>query len=71
MRHEKSSRIDQKKCLELKAKIPFLDVRHPTRPAGATEMLQVVLFMPAASFVAALRASGTDGVFVRPFIEHD
>ena len=59
------------KWLELRAKIPFLDVGHPTRPAGATEMLQVVLFMPVASLVAALRANGTDGVFVRPFIENE
>ena len=67
----KNLRESIRKWLELKAKIPFLDVGHPTRPAGATEMLHVVLFMPAASLVAALRASGTDGVFVRPFIEHD
>ena len=59
------------KWLELQAKVPFLDVQQPTRVAGATEQLQVVVFLAASSLTLALRASGTDGVFVRPFFEND
>ena len=34
-------------------------------------MLQVVVFMADTSLISALRASGTDGVFVRPFIKNE
>ena len=60
-----------KKWLELRSKIAFMDVSQPTRPAGSTDSLQAIVFMPANSLVPALRASGLDGVFVRPFIEND
>ena len=60
-----------KKWLELRAKISFLDVSNPTRPAGATDSLQSIVYLPASSLITALRSSGLDGVFVRPFIESD
>ena len=59
-----------KKWLELRA-IFFLDVSNPTRPAGATDNLQSIVYLPASSLITALRSSGLDGVFVRPFIESD
>ena len=60
-----------RKLLDLRKTISFLDVSQPTRPAGATASLQAIVFMPANSLIPALRASGVDGVFVRPFIEND
>ena len=60
-----------KKWLELRAKISFWDVSNPTRPAGATDSLQSIVYLPASSLITALRSSGLDGVFVRPFIESD
>ena len=48
-----------------------LDVSNPTRPAGATDSLQSIVYLLATSLITALRASGLDGVFVRPFIESD
>ena len=60
-----------KQWLKLRAKVDFLDVRPPTRFAGAPDVLQVIIFLPASSCVQVLRASGIDGVFNRPFIEND
>ena len=60
-----------KKWLEVRAKISFLDISNPTRPAGATDSLQSIVYLSAASLFTALRASGIDGVFVRTFIEND
>ena len=60
-----------KKWLKLRAKVDFLDVRPPTRRAGATDCLQVLVMLQASAWVQILRASGTDGIFVRPFIETD
>ena len=68
---QKNPQLAVKKWLELRAKVRFLDVRQPTRVAGATEQMQAVAFLPASSWISALRASGTDGVFVRPFFEND
>ena len=51
--------------------MPFLDVRQPTRIEDATKQLQVVVFLAASSWISALRASGADGVFVRPFFENE
>ena len=53
------------------SKVSFLDVRPPTRVAGAPDMLQVIVFLPSSAWIQVLRASGTDGVFVRPFFEND
>ena len=55
----------------MRAKVNFLDVRPPTRVAGAPDMLQVIVFLPSSAWIQVLRASGTDGVFVRPFFEND
>ena len=52
-------------------KFHFLDISNPTRPAGATDSLQSIVYLSAASLFTALRASGIDGVFVRTFIEND
>ena len=60
-----------KKWLEVRAKISFLDISNPTRPAGATDSLQSIVYLSAVSLFTALRASGIDGVCVRPFIEND
>ena len=60
-----------KQWLELRAKVASFDVRQPTRPAGCTDTLQIVVLMGAHAWITALRASGTDGVFVRPFVERD
>ena len=60
-----------KQWLKLRAKVDFLDVRPPTRFAGAPDVLQVITFLPASSCVQVLRASGIDGVFNRPSIEND
>ena len=59
------------KWLDVRAKISFLDISNPTRPAGATDSLQSIVYLSAASLFTALRASGIDGVFVRTFIEND
>ena len=67
----KQPRESIKKWLELRAKISFLDINNPTRPAGTTDSLQAIVYMSAISLIPALRASGLDGVFVRPFIESD
>ena len=60
-----------KQWLQMVAKVNFLDVRPPTRGAGAPDMLQVIVFLPSSAWIQVLRASGTDGVFVRPFFEND
>ena len=60
-----------KKLLKLRAKVDFLDMRPPTRIAGATSALQVVVFLQVSVSTAILRASGLDGIFVRQFIEND
>ena len=54
--------------LKLRAKVEFLDVRPPTRIAGATDALQVIVFVPASAWIPILRASVMDGIFVRQFI---
>ena len=38
-----------KQWLKLRAKVDFLDVRPPTRIAGATDALQVLVFVPASA----------------------
>ena len=60
-----------KKWLKLRARFDFLDVRPPTRIAGATDGLQVIVFVPVSAWIPILRASGVDGIFVRQFIESD
>ena len=60
-----------KHWLQMQAQVNFLDVRPPTRVAGAPDMLQVIVFLPSRAWIQVLRASGTDGVFVRPFFEND
>ena len=60
-----------KKWLGLRAKVASFDVCQPTRPAGCTDTLQVMVFITANALIIALRASGTDGIFVRPFVERD
>ena len=60
-----------KKWLKLRAKVDFLDVQQPTRIAGATSALQVIVFLPVSASTAVLRASGLDEIFVRQFIEND
>ena len=60
-----------KKWLKLRAKVDFLEVRPPTRRAGATDSLQVLVMLHASAWAQILRASGTDVIFVRPFIETD
>ena len=59
------------KWLKLRAKVEFLDVRLPTRIAGARDGLQVIVLLPVAACIPVLRASGLDGIFVRQFIEND
>ena len=54
-----------------RAKANFLDVRPPTRIAGARDGLQVIVFLPVSACIQILRASGLDGIFVRQFIEND
>ena len=49
----------------------FLDVRLALRVAGAPDMIQVIVFMLSSACIQVLRASGTDGVFVRLFFETD
>ena len=49
----------------------FFDVRQPTRVAGATGRLQVVVFLAASLWISAFRASGTDGVSFRLFFGND
>ena len=61
---QKNPQVAVKKWLELRAKVPFLDVRQPTRVAGATDELQVVVFLALSFLISALRGSGTDGVLV-------
>ena len=60
-----------KKLLKLLAKVDLLDVHPPTRIAGATSALQVIVFLPVSASTAVLRASGLDGIFVRQLIEND
>ena len=60
-----------KQWLRMQAKVNFGGVRPPTRVAGAPDMLQVIVFLPSSAWIQVLRASGTDGVFVRPFFEND
>ena len=60
-----------KQWLKLRAQVEFLDVRPPTRIAGANDGLQVVVFVPASAWIQILRASGLDGIFVRQFMETD
>ncbi len=67
----KNPRELTKQWLRLRAKVEFLDVRPPTRPAGAEDLLQVVVFVSTVSFVPLLRAGGKDGVIVRPYFESD
>ena len=55
----------------ISAKVRFSNVQEPTRVAGATEQLQALAFLQASSWISALRASGTDGVFVQPFFENE
>ena len=38
-----------KKLLKIRAKVDFLDVRPPTRIAGATDGLQIIVFVPASA----------------------
>ena len=67
----KNAQALTKQWLKLRAKVDFLDVRPPTRIAGATDALQVLVFVPASAWIPILRASGLDGIFVRQFIESD
>ena len=53
------------------AKVDFLDVRPPTRIAGATTALQVIVFLKVSACTCVLRASGLDCIFVRQFVESD
>ena len=46
-------------------------MRQPTRVAGATGRLQVVVFLAASLWISAFRASGTDGVSFRLFFGND
>ena len=66
---QNNSQVAVQKWLEFPAKLRFLDVRQPTCVVGTTEQLQAVVFLPAASWILAFRASGIDGVFVRPCFE--
>ena len=52
-----------------KSGVESLDTRPPTRPQGLTDELQVVATIPAKSVEEALKASGINGVFVRPFYD--
>ena len=54
-----------RKWLTLRATVEFLDVRPPTRVAGAKGKLQVVVFVPRTAWISILRASGLEGIFVR------
>ena len=60
-----------KKWFQIQANVDVLDVRPPTRFASAPDMLQVIVTLPMSSWVQILRASGIDGVVVRPFVETD
>ena len=53
-----------KKLLKFTAKVEFLDVRPPTRIAGASDALQVIVFAPVSASTALLRASGLDIIVV-------
>ena len=55
--------------LKSRAGADALDVRPPTRISGQTGQLQVVAIVPLKCWDAILRASGQDGVFVRPFYD--
>ena len=67
----KNAQALTKQLFKLRAKVDFLDVRPPTRIAGATDAVQVLVFVPASAWIPILRASGLDGIFVRQFIESD
>ena len=55
--------------LKEKAQTMPLDTRPPTRITGQTNQLQVVATVPNNNWDAVMRASGADGVFVRPFYD--
>ena len=67
----KKSQELMKQWLKMRAKVDHLDVRPPTRIAGATDALQVIVFVPVSAFIRILRGSGVDGIVVRQFIESD
>ena len=69
IRIEKCAGID-KEMAEVSLR-SMSEIRPPTRRAGATDCLQVLIMLQASAWVQILRASGTDGIFVRPFIETD
>ena len=56
---------------QMPAKLNCFDVRLTLRVAGAPDMIQVIVFMLSSACIQVLRASGTDGVFVRLFFETD
>ena len=60
-----------RKWFELQPICFFLHVSQLTRLADATDSLHAIVLMPANFLISAFRASGVDGVFMRPFIESD
>ena len=54
--------------LQTRAKASLLDMRPPTHRAENSTM-QVVVTISKGSLTDALKSSGADGVFVRPFFE--
>jgi hypothetical protein len=64
---ESAPREAAARWLRVKVGASVLDVRPPTRVAGRPGEIQVVATISTKSEAATLRASGKDGVWVRPF----
>ena len=60
-----------RRVVNVTSEIDFLDVRQPTRIAGSTDGLQVIVFVSVSAWIPILRASGVDCIFVGQFIESD
>ena len=60
-----------KKWLESKASATVLDTKPATTSETGGNSIQVISFVSSICMPAVLKMSGTDGVFVRPFVDKD